>query len=36
MKIKVTEIENLDNELQVVFRDFYEMGKQAARKVYGN
>lgn len=35
MKIKVVEVKNQDNDLQVVFKDFYEMGRQAALKVYG-
>lgn len=36
MKIKVKEIRNQDNDLTVVFADFYEMGREAARKVYGD
>lgn len=36
MKIKVKEIRNQDNDLTVVFTDFYEMGREAARKVYGD
>lgn len=36
MKIKVEEIVNQDNDLQVVFQDFYKMGQDAARKVYGS
>lgn len=35
MKIKVKEIKSQDNNLQVVFKDFYELGRQTARKVYG-
>lgn len=36
MKIKVKEVRNLDNDLIVVFKDYYEMGREAARKVYGD
>jgi len=35
MKIEVKEVKNLDNDLTVVFKEFYELGMQAAEKVYG-
>ncbi len=35
MKIEVKEVKNLDNDLTVVFKEFYELGRQAAKKVYG-
>lgn len=35
MKIKVQEIKNLDNELTVVFKEFYALGRETAEKVYG-
>lgn len=36
MKIEVKEVRNLDNDLMVVFKDYYEMGQDLARKVYGD
>ena len=35
MKIEVKEVKNLDNDLTVVFKEFYELGSHAAEKVYG-
>lgn len=36
MKIKVTEVRNLDNDLTVVFKDYFEMGRDAALKAWGD